>query len=146
MPAVPSVKQAFRMTSWLRPSRIAAKQNRSSSLSRLIARPAWFAVLFLVFQFVEIKHHIALGTQVPFQAIQSNSHDIPVVNTLAARVFANLHPYPMNQVNIFVGQIGGVGAESERMLFSIRLKYPEFYLASGFGRQSFPGATQLSRL
>src|SRR5215467_5973117 len=58
------------------------------------------------FQLVKIQHCVGSAVQVALESLQRNPDDVAMMNSLPARDLRHLKPYLVNQVHVFLGQIG----------------------------------------
>jgi hypothetical protein len=51
------------------------------------------ALTRFVLELIEIQHYIGLAVQLSFKPVESDSHDVPVTNSVPGRDSADVEPY-----------------------------------------------------
>src|SRR6185503_20820758 len=82
----------------------------------------------LVLELIEIQHHIGLTVQFSFKPVESDSHDVPVTNSMAGGNTADVEPYFVNQIEVIFGKFRSMRSEIEVLFPALLTQYPQSHL------------------
>ena len=81
-----------------------------------------------VLELIEIQHHIGLTVQLSFKPVESDSHHVPVTNSLAGRNPADVEPYFVDQIQVVFGELRSMRSKIEVLFPSVLTQYPQSHL------------------